>query len=362
MKKVLIVNTFGIGDLLFSTPLINILKNSKEDIEISYICNKRAASILEGDEAVKNVFVFEKDDFRVLWAKSKIGFMKEFFSFLNKLKKKKFDIVFDLSLSPKYGYFLKLLGIPKRIGFDYKKRGKFLTHKISIDGFSDKHVVEYNCDLLKLIGIENIKPEDKKMRMLIFDKEIKWAEKFLKDNGLKNNELIFGVVPGCGVSWGQNAVYRRWDRSRFAELADKISENFGYKAIIFGDFNEIEIEKYISDNMKHKPILACGKTDLKELAALLRRCEFLVCNDGGIHHIAVSQDVPTISIFGPVDEKVYGPYPISPRNIVLKKDLNCRPCYKRFKHKECKTKDCLNLIEVDDVYRVVESFIKGNKR
>ncbi len=358
MKNILILNPFGIGDLLFSTPLIGILKKNFKDINISFVCNKRTLPILEGNPDINNIFVFEKDDFRALWRESKIKFLKFLFCYLMQLNRQKFDLVIDLSLGSKYGLYLKLIGIPKRIGFDYKNRGRFLTHKVKIDGFNDKHVIEYNLDLLRFLGIENIDPDDKKMQMHLSSKDVEWAEKFLRDNDVKAGEKVFGIVPGCGASWGINAIYRRWEKSKFREVADRISENFGFRAIIFGDLSELDLCSSIYSEMKVKPIIACGKTNLKELAALFKRCELVISNDGGPLHIAVSQEAKTVSIFGPVDENVYGPYPKSPNHIVIKKKLGCRPCYIKFKHKECVKKDCLDLITVDEVYDASEALIK----
>ena len=67
--------------------------------------------------------------------------------------------------------------------------------------------------------------------------------------------------------------------------------------------------------------------------------------------MAVALGVSTVSIFGPVDEKVYGPYPQNEKHIVVKKDMFCRPCYKNFRFNGCSNnKKCLRCISVDEVY------------
>ena len=52
-KKILIVNTFGIGDVLFTTPFIRNLKRHFPKASISYLANRRAAPILESYEKIK---------------------------------------------------------------------------------------------------------------------------------------------------------------------------------------------------------------------------------------------------------------------------------------------------------------------
>jgi ADP-heptose:LPS heptosyltransferase len=85
------------------------------------------------------------------------------------------------------------------------------------------------------------------------------------------------------------------------------------------------------------------------MAALFGKCRMVICSEGGPLHIAVSQGVKTISIFGPVDEKTHGPYPKSEKNIVLTSDISCRPCYRKFKLPECDTRKCLEDVSVDTV-------------
>ncbi|MFH1046625.1 MAG: hypothetical protein V1727_06675, partial [Candidatus Omnitrophota bacterium] len=70
---------------------------------------------------------------------------------------------------------------------------------------------------------------------------------------------------------------------------------------------------------------------------------------------AVSQDVRTVSIFGPVDEQVYGPYPQGGRHIVVTRNIPCRPCYRRFKVPECKlNRQCIRDITVDEVFAIIK--------
>ena len=90
----------------------------------------------------------------------------------------------------------------------------------------------------------------------------------------------------------------------------------------------------------------------------MKRCKLVISNDGGMLQIAVSQGVPTVSIYGPTDEKVYGPYPPDSKNIVVKSDAECRPCYKKFKLPECMNKGCLEDISVDEVFKTISRYLR----
>ena len=75
--------------------------------------------------------------------------------------------------------------------------------------------------------------------------------------------------------------------------------------------------------------------------------------------MAASLGIKTVSVFGPVDEDTYGPYPPSAgHRIIAKKDVPCRPCYKKFKYNACDKRLCLETITVDEVFRAAEEALK----
>jgi ADP-heptose:LPS heptosyltransferase len=75
--------------------------------------------------------------------------------------------------------------------------------------------------------------------------------------------------------------------------------------------------------------------------------------------MAAGLGVKTVSLFGPVDEKTYGPYAADDKHaIISSKNLPCRPCYKKFKYNECDKKLCLKEITVDEVFQAAEKMIK----
>ena len=147
-KNILIINPFGIGDVLFSTPLVSAVKAEYPGGYIAYICNLKTKDILTTNPAIDEVFVFERDEYRDLWKRAKLAAIKKFFNFWGEIRKRKFDMVFDLSLGKEYAFFCWWAGIKDRRGFDYKNRGRFLNYKIPFDGFNDKPIAEYYLDLL----------------------------------------------------------------------------------------------------------------------------------------------------------------------------------------------------------------------
>ncbi len=354
--RILIINPFGIGDVLFTTPLIANLKEAYPDSYIGYVCNVRTKDILLNNPKVDKIFIYEKDSFRRLWRASKLLGARKLIKLLSLIKKKKFDVVFDLSLGQEYGFLCWLMGIKKRIGYNYKDRGIFLTDTISISGYDKKHMVEYYLGLLRIIGME---PKPKDLEFPLSSKDLEWAKEYLSDNDIRDEDILIGLIPGGGASWGGNAYRKQWPIHRFASLANQINYRFKARIILFGDPNEVVLCNQVASLIKDIPIMVCGKTTLSRFAALIKRCNLVICNDGGPLHIAVSQGVRTISIFGPVSPSVYGPYPESENNLVIKKGMVCQPCYEKFKLKKCRHMDCLNTVETKEVMSAIDNFLGG---
>lgn len=343
--KILVINPYGLGDVLFSLPMVQSLKYYFPPTKIFYLCNKRVYPLLRHQTGLDFIYIFEKDDWRDKFYSSRIKTIRDFLNFLKDIKKNKFDLVFDLSLVPEFGFFSWLSGVKLRLGYAYKKRGIFLNKKIRLISYQDKHMVEYYLSLLELL---NLKPIVRKIKInLPLDIRV-WAENevsILK----KNYGLVISLIPGGGASWAQDAYKKLWPPEKFKGLLSLITEEIKASIVLLGD--ERDAERFRGIKLSPKILNYLGKTDLLKFAGLMSVSDFVITNDGGPLHLAVGLGVPTLSIFGPVSEDVYGPYPSDRIHRVVSLKLPCRPCYRNFKIPECDNYHCLNAITVEEVFR-----------
>jgi len=344
-KRILIINPYGIGDVLFTTPVISNLRQAYPQASIAYLANARTADFFKFNPDIAQVFVYERDEF--------VGNIQKYLKLFNSIKRQKFDVVFDFSLNSSFGFLSFACGIKKRVGFDYRKRGRFLTDRVPLAGYEEKHVIEYYLDLLRLIQIP-VRPTP--MKLDVPSKDIQWAQEWLNRHNIDPAKPLIAVLPGGGASWGKAARHKRWSASNFAHLMDKIVENFDAAIILMGDSKEEELCREVV-SLAHFPLhFAVGETSLLGLAALLMRCQGAIVNDGGPLHVAEAVGVKTVSIFGPVDPQVYGPYPASGHTVV-QKGLPCQPCYRRFRMARCGHISCLVELSVEEVYRKVQNIL-----
>ncbi|MDD5488138.1 MAG: glycosyltransferase family 9 protein [Candidatus Omnitrophica bacterium] len=355
-KKVLIANIFGIGDVLFSTPLVANIKKNMPGVSVDYLCNKRVKDMVKMVPGVDKVIVYEKDDYVSLWQRSKKAFFSEVAGLMREIKTGRYDVVIDLTMSRKFGFLFFLSGIKERLGLDYRKRGLFLTRKITIEGFKDKHVTEHYLDILGLMGIT---PSENVTRIVPDEEALKGAEEYLVEKGRGKGPLV-AVIPGGGASWGAQAARKRWPPKEFAIVADMLAAE-GCDIIILGDRAEAGLCFYLAGLMRSIPLAVDNALELRDYASLLASCDLVLCNDGGPLHMAVAAGTATVSIFGPVDEKIYGPFPQSGHHKVMTaRNVDCRPCYKNFRLPECVSgQECLLALEPGDVFDACMSLIKG---
>lgn len=357
MKRFLVMNPYGIGDVLFSTPLLRALKEYFPDSFLGYLCNRRTREILETHPLVNRLFVYEKDDLRRKWRESKWGMVQSLFSLRREILREKFDALFDLSLAPEFSFFMKWGGIRRRIGLDYKKRGRFLTDRVFFAGFDERAVPEYYLETLKVLGIHP-REETYRTEMWVTQEDEAFARAFLERQGFEEASVI-GISPGGSASFGgDKAAYRHWGVELFSELCDLLQERLKRPLLIFWGPGDEEICKGILQRCKRPP-LPSPKTTVRQMASLMKQCALVIANDGGPLHVAVAMGVPTVSLFGPVNEKVYGPYPPSPRHRILTQPVPCRPCYRRFKLPECERNVCLKWIEPSRVFEAARECLEG---
>jgi len=347
--KILVIHPYGIGDVLFMTPLLRAIKKQFSDASIDVIIGSRTRQVLENNPNVRELFVIDKDQWR---RQGKIRTWLEKRRLYAKLKEQHYDVLIDLSLRKEYIKWLKGLNIQKRIGFNHNHRGEYFNYRLDLpgEGFQARHAVEFYSDLGGFLGV---KVEDKHLEFNLGEGALNRTRALLESYGILPNEKMIVVVPGSGSSWGKEAHFKQWPAENFAKLITKISQEVNFDAVvILGSSQESSIAEELKQRITKKTINLCGITDLITSAAIIKKAMLFLGNDGGMVHIASSLNIPLIAVYGPVDPNVYGPYPKSDKAIaIFKEKLDCRPCYFNFRYKsDCLEHACLKDFTPEEAY------------
>ncbi len=324
IKRILFIRPGGIGDAVLLLPAIDALKSRFPDSDIDILCEKRNAEIFRLSNVIDNIYLYDRglDLFRSL--------------------KNKYDVVIDTEqwhrLSAVVAY---LSGATIRIGFDTNERAKLFTHRIpyshgDYEVYSFLHLIEPlidgSCDFKADEPFINIKND---------------VASHLQDE-LKNKDRVIAIFPGASV------MERRWGGDKFGAVA-KILSDKGYDIIILGSDADRADDERIKKHAGNCVDLA-GRTNLRDIAAVLKKSRLLITADSGLMHIAYAVGTPTVSLFGSGIEKKWAPE--GKGHVVINKNLGCSPCTRFGYTPHCKRDvECLSLISVEDVVAAVKTIL-----
>ena len=340
-KRILIVRTDRIGDVLLSTPVIKAVREKYPQAFIAMIVSPYAKDIVEGNPYLDQVILYDKEGKHKSWSRT--------IKFARNLDKKRFDLAIILHPTNRVHLLTFLAGISRRIGYD-RKSGFLLTDRIThTKERGEKHELEYNLDLLRDLEIG---VEDKNLFMPIKKESEEWVDDLFKQEGIKADDKLLAINPAA------SCPSKVWPPERFAEVADKLAQKYGFKIVLVSSSKDLLIAQCIIKNIRSSVISLGGRTSVSQLASLLKRCSLFISNDSGPVHIASAVGTPVISIFGRkqkgLSPKRWGP--VGAKDKVLHKDVGCIEC---LAHNCQKQFACLKAISVEDVVSCADSILKG---
>ena len=335
-KRILIVRTDRIGDVLLSTPVIKALRDAYPHTYIAMMVSPYAKDIIDGNPYLDEVIIYDKDNRHKNWFSS--------MRFTTKLKKKKFDLALILHPTNRVHLLTFFARIPRRIGYD-RKMGFLLTDRIRhTKQLGQKHELEYNLDLVRYLDIQ---PQDKTLFMPIRAESEKWVESIFRQEGISQQDKLLAIHPQA------SCPSKIWPNERFAEAADRLIEKYGFKVLLITGPKDIVLAQNVIKHMHYPAINLSGRTSVSQLASVLKRCRLFISNDSGPVHIASAVGTPVISIFGR-NQKGLSPTrwgPTGKNDRILHKEVGCIEC---LAHNCIKDFACLKAITVDDVLNTVD--------
>jgi heptosyltransferase-2 len=378
IKNILLIRADGIGDALNSTPAISALRKTYPSARISIIVKQFGADILSQNPDIDEILIYNPSKLH----KSFIGKVR----FFSELRSKNFDAAIVLQNSSLCNFMAFVSGAKIRVGrrSEPKRFNRTLTHWISLkDPKGTKHEIDRSFDLIRLINVEN---GSRDLVLRLSDSEKAFADDFLLRNygssdfrvekslkiplypplvkgeydmgfpfskeesevSLASSHPLFHLV---GIHPGGSSVDKLWLPENFAEIADRLIDEFKSKIMLFYGHNEDHLAKIILSKMKNKPILISG-VSLRQLCAFIERCSFFICNDSGPMHIASAFKIPTVAIFGSTDYVRWGPQ--HEKALVVRKEMDCFPCSA---HKCKKKYECTKSLPISDVWNAILGLI-----
>ncbi len=333
MKNILVVNVNWIGDVILSTPVFKALKKAYPGAKVSCLAVPRVKEILESCPYVDEIILYDEE--------------KQHGTFLGKirliveLRKRRFEIAFLLHRSLTRALLVFLAGIPQRVGYDTKKRGFLLTHKVKPlpDGV---HRGDHYLNVIESFGVH---VDDRDYALSVSAQSRDDMDQRLRREGITPTDEVMAV--NIGGNWD----LKRWPKENYIQLIDRLTDEFKVKVVLPGAQKDLAMAQEINHKVKNPVVVFAGKTDIKQLLALMKRVNLVISADSGPMHLANSVGATTIGLFGPTRAEVTGPRGQG-KTLILQKDIGCNqhPCY----HLECPDNLCMKMITVNDVIEAIK--------
>lgn len=293
-RRILLVRTDRIGELLLTTPAFGAVRESFPGAKITLVVKSSSSPVVEGNPCVDSIVKLDPC--------SDLDSPAKRFRFIRFLRGSGFDTAIIFNPSKFFNVAVFLAGIPVRVGYD-RKLGFLLTNAIEDKKYlCEKHEVEYNLDLAKAAGAGIL---SKKLCFPLAETDECAAAKILAQAGIAGGAFV-AVHPGT------SNPEKLWPAERFARVCDKVIDEFGIKIVLAGGGEERSIAGEVKAKMRNTAVDLTGKLALKEFGALLKRSALLISCDSGPVHVASAVGTPVIALFGEArsggSSKRWGPY------------------------------------------------------
>jgi len=336
-KKILIVRTDRIGDVVLSLPMIPIVKSAMPQSSITFLLRSYTQDLMHGQSDLETILLYDNG-----------GIEKSFREMLVELRDSRFDAVVVTYPTFRLAMLMFLARIPLRIGTGYRWYSYLFNERVyEHRKTAEKHEAEYNISLLKPLGVEA--GEHPGPKLVLTDKDYDEAERTLKEMSIKEDRPIAILHPGSGGS------ARDWPPERFGQLA-AILAGEGMQVVITKGPSEDDLARSVFTHSDRTAKVLPKPLPLMSLAALIKKAHVFVSNSTGPLHIAAAVGTPVVAFYPPIRQCSpvrWGP--LTQKKIIFEpSSAGCPRC----RGGECQSNDCLNAISAGEVAEAVRTIAR----
>jgi lipopolysaccharide heptosyltransferase II len=345
-RSIVLIKPCCIGDLIMTTPLLEVIHHNYPDAHITYVAGTWSKSIPEHHPAVHTVI-----DCGTMGIPGCYG-LKDYMKMVRLLRRQHFDLAFVLDRSPMLTLLPWLAGVPRRVGPDSLGRGFSLTDRVPVSTSRDhlQHQADIYLDLARVLKLTINQP---RMRFVPTAEERQGIQ--------SSTRTRVAVFAGGGSNPGMELTAKRWPLERYREIVRRLVQILGVQVLLIGGREDGVLNEKLLEGLDAPTgsvINLAGQTSFGQTAAQIEACALFIGNDSSPMHLAAAVGTPVIAIFGPTSPTEYGPYPLSdPKHIAIWHHPTGQPCFFLGKMQSCANCTCMQAVTVDEVWNAVTRLI-----
>lgn len=353
IRRVLVIKLQHLGDVLLTTPVFSVLKQRYPHLEIDALVFTDTAPLLSDNEHISQIFKIGrlggKGSRKPIWLR-----LADEYRLYRALKKRRYDLVIALTDRWRAAWITRLLRPSYSVAQKYAhKRGakwrKSFSHLYDIPVLP-RHTVETHLDALRRLGVYP-RGMEKQLRFTVASVVAEKVAALRQIHGLQPRNYI---VMHPTSRW----MFKSWSVDGFAEVLQLLMARGLTVALVSGPVqSELDYARAIIAKCSENTGLVdlTGQLTLPEVAALIQDANCFIGLDSVAMHIAAAVGTPTVALFGPSNDKVWGPWMVPHRLVIA--NYSCRPC----NLDGCgngKVSDCLQAIDPGDVVAAVHELLE----
>lgn len=336
-KKILVLKTGAIGDVLMTTPFLRALRKHFPKAHITYYVGHWSREVLANNPNINQVQGFDEGIMlrKKTWSA---------YHLVKTIKKQHFDLCFVLDRSYLLNVFAALCIIPYRVGFDRDGEGFALTTAVPVS-WGNHHSKEY-LKLLEPFGVH-----DKNYALEVFPTPLdkKKVQNYFIRLPIKRKRLI-GIAPFAAKNPGEIALHRRWLLSNYEQLTHKLLEKENTLIFLYGSGEEQEQLEALRHKFQQKSRIFVVHLNLIESILSMKKMDLFITHDSGPMHMASCARIKVLTLFGPSNP--YEKAPLTKGSTFLWKNHHLAQ-----EKKDYVSKEGMEKITVEEVYQQAERMI-----
>lgn len=299
--RILIVRPSALGDVARTVPVAVAIKRKWPNCRLEWVVNRPFVDAIAPHPAVDEAIPFDRDQPRKVWA------------LMRDLRRRRFDVVYDLQGLARSGLLTWATRAPRRVGFadarEYGWLGSNVRHRPrkSKPAPGEVLAVTRMLELLDADGLPVARTRDDiaaDLQLTVDPAQQAWAAAWRNEHALQPGRFLV-VAPTA--QWGCKC----WPVERFADVAATLVQPPALDAtvVVVGAPHEAPRIEAVRTALKQRGVLSVWpSTRVAGLMAVLERARLVLANDSAPLHLAVGLGVPTVSVFGPTDPALVGPW------------------------------------------------------
>lgn len=288
IDSICILRLSAIGDVCNAVAAVQAIQTYNPDTKITWIIGKIEKVLLDGLPNVEFI-VFDKSQGKAAYKKLK-----------QDMQNRRFDVLLHMQVAFRANYAAWLIPAKRKIGFD-RKRSKELHSLVvneRIKAQEGPHVLDGFFAFANKVGV----PENA-IQQVSWHIPVPDADKNFADEQVSPNEKTLVISPAASKE------ERNWLPERYAAIADYAFEK-GFRIVLCGGPGPVDkqLGEQILQHAHCSITNLIGKTNLKQMLAILGNASILLSPDTGPGHMANSQGTPVLGLYAHSNPKRTGPY------------------------------------------------------